>query len=155
MPTAVMVADNVGGFPTPATLYRIDPPMKGTDHLLLYHQPALGGQDGQLIVVLATQFGAVFGKDVRPQEGSYVTNSPNHPLALQMAGGYSLLEPEPVVDEDVPVESSQEYDPSAFTVDEVNAYLASADDAEVVRVLEAERAGKARKGILGEDVTDA
>lgn len=153
MPTAVMVADNVGGLPGPATLYRIDPPLKGTDHVLLYFQPPMYGQEGQLVVVLATQYGAVFGADVRPQPGSHVTSTPNHPLALQLAGGYSLIEEEVAPATDAPVESSQLYDPSVHTVDEVNAYLATADPAEVVRVLEAERAGKARKGILGEDVT--
>ena len=152
MPTAVMVADHVGGLPGPATLYRIDPPLKGTDHLLLFFQPPMWGQDGQLVVLLATQYGAVFGSDVRPQPGTHVTDSPNHPLALQLAGGYSLLEEE-AIPTDGPVEESQLYDPGAHTVAEVLAYLDAADPAEQVRVLEAERNGKARKGILGEDVT--
>lgn len=39
------------------------------------------------------------------------------------------------------------YDPGAHTVAEVSAYLASADDAERARVIEAEAAGKARKTI--------
>ena len=152
MPTAVMVADNVGGLPGPATLYRIDPPLKGTDHLLLFFQPPMWGQDGQLVVLLATQYGAVFGADVRPQPGTHVTSAPNHPLALQLAGGYSLLEEESVPSGEQ-VESSQLYDPSAHTVAEVNDYLDHSDPAEQVRVLEAERNGKSRKGILGEDVT--
>lgn len=42
------------------------------------------------------------------------------------------------------------YDPADHTVDEVNDYLASASDAERDRVLEAERGGEQRKGILGE-----
>ncbi|MGX6513245.1 hypothetical protein [Rhodococcus sp. SJ-2] len=153
MPTAVMVADNVGGFPGPATLYRIDPPLKGTDHLMLFYQSPMFGQDGQLVVLLATQYGAVFGADVRPQPGTHVTSDPNHPLALQLAGGYSLLEEEVVPDAEQ-VESSQLYDPSAHTVDEVNTYLATADPAERARVLEAERNGKARKGILGDEGAD-
>lgn len=40
-------------------------------------------------------------------------------------------------------------DPADFTVDQVNAYLEEASEEEVDRVLEAERAGEARKGILG------
>ena len=40
-------------------------------------------------------------------------------------------------------------DPADFTVDQVNAYLEEADEDEVDRVLEAERQGEARKGILG------
>jgi hypothetical protein len=41
-----------------------------------------------------------------------------------------------------------QYDPSYHTVVEVNTYLATADAEERERVLEAERNGKARKGIL-------
>lgn len=160
MPTAVLVADDVPGFPGPASLYRIDPPLKGTDHLILFYQPPLFGQQGQLNVILATESGAVFGSDVRPQQGSYVTNEPNHYLALQLAGAYMIGDPEPEVDEaDIVVQQPPEpipdpnaFDPAAHTVDEVNAYLDTADPAEQVRVLEAERSGKARKGILGEDV---
>lgn len=44
-----------------------------------------------------------------------------------------------------------EYNPSNATVDQVNEYLAKADDTERVRVLAAEAAGKARKGILSPD----
>lgn len=40
------------------------------------------------------------------------------------------------------------YDPSAYSVDEVNTYLDGADDDERARVLAAEETGKARKGIL-------
>lgn len=44
--------------------------------------------------------------------------------------------------------SDGEFDPSAHKVSDVVAYLESADDAEKQRVLEAEKAGKARKTIL-------
>lgn len=42
------------------------------------------------------------------------------------------------------------FDPSAdgVSVDDVNNHLAESDEAEVARVLEAEAAGKARKGVL-------
>ena len=40
-------------------------------------------------------------------------------------------------------------DPGRYTVPQVNDYLATADDAEKARVLEAERAGKARSSIDG------
>lgn len=40
------------------------------------------------------------------------------------------------------------YDPSEHTVDEVVAYLETADGDEVTRVQDAERAGKGRKGVL-------
>lgn len=46
---------------------------------------------------------------------------------------------------------SDPFDPSDHTVDEVTAYLDSADDAERDRVLAAERAGKSRKGITGDE----
>ena len=43
------------------------------------------------------------------------------------------------------------FDPSAHSVAEVNAYLDRAEDDERDRVLAAERAGKARVGVLGND----
>lgn len=39
-------------------------------------------------------------------------------------------------------------DPGSFTVPKVVAHLATADEAEVTRVMDAEQAGKARTGIL-------
>lgn len=150
MPTAVLVGDGIGGFAGPASLYRIDPPMKGTDHVLVYFRPPIMGQEGQLTVVLATAGGAVFGQDVRPQQGTHITREPNHHLALQLAGGYQIVdaEPEPTTTQ---VESSQLYDPANNTVDDVNAYLVDASPEERERVLQAEREGKARKGILGKE----
>lgn len=47
-------------------------------------------------------------------------------------------------------EPANEFDPSEATVEEVNTYLEGADDAERTRVLEAEAAGKNRKGIIEE-----
>ncbi|CCW14588.1 hypothetical protein EBESD8_51580 [Rhodococcus aetherivorans] len=151
MPTAVLVDDGVGGFAGPASLYRIDPPIKGTDHVLVYYRPPMMGQEGQLTVVLATPGGAVFGQDVRPQQGTHVTREPNHHLALQLAGGYQIVDAEPVPAEGAAVESSQLYDPANYTVDDVNAYLAEASPQEQDRVLAVEREGKARKGILGKE----
>lgn len=56
-------------------------------------------------------------------------------------------------DESTPEEKAEnpegvEFDPSAATVDEVKDYLEHADDTERQRVLDAETAGKGRKGIL-------
>jgi len=95
MNTAVEVAENVAGFSGPATLYRVDPPIKGTDHILVFYQPPVWGQQGQLNLILANPDGTVFGSDVRPQQGSYVTNEPNHYLAFQLAGGYQIVEEVP------------------------------------------------------------
>lgn len=47
-----------------------------------------------------------------------------------------------------PEQDPDKFDPADFTVDEVNTYLADADDAEVARVLKAEADGQARKGIV-------
>lgn len=91
MPTATMVADNLSGFAGPGTLYRVDPPLKGTEYVLLYYRPEMFGQPGQLNVILSDPYGAVFGGDVRPQQGTYVTDKPDHALALRIAG-YELVE---------------------------------------------------------------
>ncbi|SED50179.1 hypothetical protein SAMN04490240_4052 [Rhodococcus pyridinivorans] len=144
MPTAKIVADGIAGFAGLATLYQIDPPIQGTDHIIVYHRPRIYGQPGQMTVVLSTPDGGVYGREVRAQPGTYTTDEPNHYLALQLAGGYSLVGP----GAENPPESDM-FDPAAHTVTEVNDYLNNADPAEQARVLEAERAGKARKGILG------
>lgn len=49
----------------------------------------------------------------------------------------------------------EQFDPSAHTVDEVNAYLAEQDEQgdEFARVILAEQDGKARVGILGDPAT--
>lgn len=104
MPIASVVAENVSGFAGPATLYKIDPPLKGTDHLIVYFQPPMWGQLGKVCVILGTEQGAVFGVDVRPQQGTYVTNEPNHHLALQIAGGYLIVESMPEVPDDILVQ---------------------------------------------------
>lgn len=49
-----------------------------------------------------------------------------------------------------PAAAAGPFDPSSATVAEVQAYLDGADDAERTRVLEAERAGQARKSLVGE-----
>lgn len=145
MATAEIVMD---GLPSPggyeATLYRIDPPIQGTDHVLVYHRPKIHGQPGQMSVILATPGGVGYGGRMDAVQGTYVTDEPNHHLALQLAGGYSIVEPEAAT-----VPTAESFDPSGHTVNEVNTYLETAEPAERDRVINAERVGKARKGILG------
>lgn len=45
-------------------------------------------------------------------------------------------------------DASDPFDPSDYTVDVVNGYLSTADEAEQARVIAAETGGKARTGIL-------
>lgn len=94
MGTAVKVRDEVCGFAGPATLYQIDPPLNGTEHLIVYYQEPMreyGQSIGQLCVLLATPNGATFTPTMEPQEGSRYTNSPDHQRALGDAG-YELVE---------------------------------------------------------------
>lgn len=93
MSTALQVADGLAGWAGPATLYRIDPPMKGSDHLLIFHQRSMYGQSGHMVVLISDE--NAHAKDTRPQPGSHATDDPNHHLALQLAGGYRIVEPEP------------------------------------------------------------
>jgi len=86
MGTATLVEGDLGGHPGPARLYRIDPPMAGADHIVIYTRPPAYGQQGQVVVVLADDTGAVLGRDVRPQAGTHVSPNPSHTLALQLAG---------------------------------------------------------------------
>lgn len=48
-----------------------------------------------------------------------------------------------------PAADTESFDPSDHTVDEVKAHLENADDAERERVLDAEKAGKARTSLIG------
>lgn len=94
MATAVKVQEGIGGFAGPATLYRIDPPLKGADHLVVYYQPPMAGQTiGQICVLLATPNGADYTRTREPQEGTRFTNRPDHVRALDDAG-YELVEVE-------------------------------------------------------------
>lgn len=91
MGTAVKVRDSIAGFAGPGTLYQIEPAWQGVDHVLLYYRPPILGQSGQLVVLLATPNGASALREVRPQQGTYVTDKPDHALALRIAG-YELVE---------------------------------------------------------------
>lgn len=63
--------------------------------------------------------------------------------------GYATAPVEDEPDSDAGPAGDEEFDPAAHTVAEVAAYLADADDDEKTRVLAAEQAGQARKGIIG------
>lgn len=45
--------------------------------------------------------------------------------------------------------SGEQFDPSQHTVEQVNSYLDTADEQEKERILQAERDGQARRGIVG------
>lgn len=62
------------------------------------------------------------------------------------ADASSAAQDVPAADTDEPAEKP--FDPADAKVDEVLAYIANADEAERTRILEAEKAGKARKKIL-------
>lgn len=62
-------------------------------------------------------------------------------------GGRAVASDAAVEDENP---TGSEFNPSEATVEEVNTYLEGADEAERTRVLEAEAAGKNRKGIVEE-----
>lgn len=51
--------------------------------------------------------------------------------------------------------TDEQFNPSDHTVDEVNAYLADADEAERQRVLEAEKADKDRSTVKAPEAPDA
>ncbi len=96
--------------------------------------------------------------------GDTVTVVPSAAMSL-IAAGYAQVDPEdrravakalgtedvpPVpVSGDLPVGSSDPYDPGAHTVDDVQKYLSSASDDEKERVIAAERACKDRYSITG------
>lgn len=111
MATATKLRDDIGGFPTPGTLYRIDPPIAGADHLVLFHAPSFTTtQTGKLVVLRATPNGASFTRSVDPIDGSIFTSNPDgmHQQALALTGESLGVGPylivDPPVDEPEPEE---------------------------------------------------
>ena len=102
MGTARRVVEGLPGI-APTTLYRIDPPLEGADHLLVYHRPRVAGQRGQMTVILATEGGVAVRGRMDPAPGTYITDTPDHVEALRQAGkaatgdpaGYEIVEEAP------------------------------------------------------------
>ena len=104
MPKAYVVADNLGGWPGKARLYKLDPPARIAggehEHVVIYQQPRFAHQNGELGVVPATEHGAAKTNSVRRQGGSFTLHDDYDPsnsdyvegaywMALQMLGGYA------------------------------------------------------------------
>lgn len=69
-------------------------------------------------------------------------------------GGYTIDGVEYPARVDVPVEGEEGFDPADHTVPEVEEHLAESTVAEQERVLAAERDGKERKTLIGDDPDD-
>lgn len=149
---ATPLAQNLGGYAGEARLYRLDPPLQGEEHVIVWVQ-TFGVPEA--CVVIAHPSGAA--KTMNRMPGSYVHPQPSHAGALFLAG-YEIgpQDPEPV--QEPPAEQEPEppaepepesvFDPSQATVPLVLEYLSTAPESEQQRVVLAEQEGKARKGIL-------
>lgn len=84
---------------------------------------------------------------VQFHDGKATIDEGAHPaeLAYCRSAGYGVEEVSTAGDEPTP--SDGPFDPAEHNADEVLAYLSDADEAEALRVLDAEAAGKDRKGI--------
>ena len=95
--------------------------------------------------------GAVSGIDAEPLERAEPDNSGEAPFPSgDSLGGHDMIRSNPdgsAVEGD---RTEGQFDPSEHTVDEVLAHLEGKDAAYQNRVLDQERAGQARKGIVGE-----
>lgn len=112
---------------------------------------------------IAARRAEVFGEEIETEQvedeasgdaaamtGTLETSDPNNP---EDANAVTPSEANPSIDKteagETPDGSTTEaYDPSEHSVDEVVAYLETADENEKERVLAAEAEGKARKGVL-------
>lgn len=77
-------------------------------------------------------------------EGSVVNVSDAD--ALGLGDGFTPYPSD--ADDDDDADGSEDYNPAEHTVEEVLAYMADLDDEERASVLEAERLGKNRKGLV-------
>ena len=80
----------VGGvYPTPATLYEVDPPISGSSYVVVFYAPPVhSGIPGQIVVVRATQNGGPLTRQVDPIDGTHHTSNPDegHARAFRFAG---------------------------------------------------------------------
>lgn len=112
------------------------------------------GVDEQSLISSQDEQGNI-GADVKGVSSSEISDA-RQPEVQVAAAANRDAHGEDVFDGPVPEDGADapedaqgdEYDPGAHDVNDVNAYLETADDEERERVLEAERNGKARKGIL-------
>ncbi|OXM19343.1 hypothetical protein CBI33_22595 [Rhodococcus erythropolis] len=97
MPTAELIVENVGGFAGEANCYKLSEPLKGHSYVTVLLQMAFGPQDREAAIFPAYPSGAAVRMTRLP--GSYVHPEPSSEWALLMAGGYEVVVPDPVVDE--------------------------------------------------------
>lgn len=125
---ATPLGEDIGGFVGVANLYRLDPPMNGESHVVVWVQPGLsasipepnaGGavqvnlSPPEAVIVAAHMEGAA--KVMNRLPGSYVAAEVSHAGALFLAG-YEVgppdpPEPEPPVDPPVDPPTDPEPDP--------------------------------------------
>jgi hypothetical protein len=99
--------------------------------------------DGMVGKVVFREGKAVIDEERNPGELAYCRNA-----------GYLVEGDKPAPDDsgqaETPQDGDKPFDPADHNADEVLAYLKDADEAEAVRVLDAEAAGKERKGITNQ-----
>lgn len=108
--------------------------VKWAHHTEYDGQPVKPGDTAQMTPDNARAYAAAGMLQVDPEDNE----------AMQALGGTA-----PAAPGSEPSPDSGNYDPKGYTADEVNTYLATAEPAEVDRVLALERAGKNRSSING------
>lgn len=108
-----------------------------------------GDRSGEVVTVT---HGYIVPTEVADEFGGDSITAADQPAVITEPG--TTTNAEEAVNTDANAEGEEapaEFDPTDATVEEVNTYLEGADEAERDRVLAAEAAGKARKGIIGEE----
>lgn len=96
MATAVLIKDNLPGYPGLARLFALTPPLvySGTefDHALVWVQVPAPHMDGRVSVIMATSRGMPAEGSMRERPGSFVAhgNPLNDPAALEGAFVFAL-----------------------------------------------------------------
>lgn len=92
MPSATIVEAGIGGWPTgDATLYRLDPPLEGHAHVVVYVSPAQPHLPARAVAIPATERGAAAVPSMKPVVAYSHPAGPNHAGALWLAGGYDIV----------------------------------------------------------------
>lgn len=95
MATATPIITDLGHQPQlDATLYRLDPPVGETNHVVVWTEPEQPHLPARAVAVATDRDGRVKGLSLRPVAEYAHAWKPNHAGLLWLLGGYEIGKPE-------------------------------------------------------------
>lgn len=108
MATATPINVDLGHPPQPdARLYRLEPPVGETDHVVVWVEPNQPHLPARAVAIATDEHGAGKARSLRPIATYSHTYEPNHAGVLWLLGGYEIGEPETPEPEVVPDDESE------------------------------------------------